>query len=182
VGHAEERLLAAIGGAIIVVIVSAYVNIAGLGRHIDWVGLSSGRLAEWPYRISLIANRSAFEILIGSGLGSDIIYSPTWGWEKMGSHNDFIRILYEQGIIGFLLMNAILMTVYRSGARNSVWRALWLIYIFSGLVSNGLMFRPTPTYIFALALASSQVIHSDPISSYRQPDHSRRPMRDYCLG
>jgi len=153
----SRRLAFAVVGLMLLGMISAYMISNRVAGQIDWIQLSSGRLAEWPYRLSILAKRPPIEYFIGSGLGSDLMYSPVWYWEDKVSHNDFITVMHEQGILGFFLMSAILITAYRSGERNVFWNALWITYLISGLISVGLMFRPTPGYLFALALAASQV-------------------------
>ena len=62
-------------------------------------GSASGiwRLAHWRDTFMLYARGSAAELLVGYGIGSSVAYTGTF------PHNEYLRVLFEQGIIGLTL-------------------------------------------------------------------------------
>ncbi|SFJ99708.1 hypothetical protein SAMN04488082_11184 [Desulfomicrobium apsheronum] len=64
------------------------------------------RIAHWFKGMSIFFSGSFFEILFGFGIGSTSILMGTL------PHNDFLRILIDQGIVGFCLFIYFIMLVY----------------------------------------------------------------------
>ncbi|NKN34559.1 O-antigen ligase family protein [Marichromatium bheemlicum] len=132
---------------------------------------SSGRTTEWLSRLSTISERPTIELLFGTGLGSNVTFSSVWWWEEKDSHNDIIRILYEQGLAGLTLVAAMLIYLYLSVTRSHSWNAIWLYVTVSAVLSNGIISRPTASYVFVLALIVSQQIalyRKNPIPNIKQ--------------
>jgi O-antigen ligase len=85
------------------------------------------------------------EWLFGHGEGSDWIVSEVWWWSAKDSHNDFIRLLNQQGLVGLGLVLAMLVTwagVFPPGVAAPLLAALAASTAFS----NGIMFRPRPAW------------------------------------
>lgn len=113
--------------------------------------LSSGRTTEWLNRVGRIGSRSIVQLLLGTGVGSNVTYSSVWWWELKDSHNDFLAIIYDQGLVGLVAVIALLRSAYMLRPPSVAWNAVWLMYLSSSLLSNGLMFRPTAAGVFVLA-------------------------------
>lgn len=64
------------------------------------------RISHWFKGISIFFSGSFFEILFGFGIGSTSILMGTL------PHNDFLRILIEQGIVGFCLFIYFIVLVF----------------------------------------------------------------------
>lgn len=114
--------------------------------------ISSGRTFAYGERIDELAGRSAGELLLGKGAGSDLIFSNVWK-EKKGSHNDFLTTLLERGIFGEI---ALIMFVVSSLRRRNVSELGVLIGIYAaGMISNGPMTRPVPLFFLSIALSTA---------------------------
>jgi hypothetical protein len=123
---------------------------------------SSGRTSVWMNRVSQIATRPPVEWLVGTGAGSNVTYSDVWWWELKDSHNDFLAIIYEQGAVGLALALALMASVYKLVQPTVAWNAVWLMYFGCSLLSNGVMFRPTASFVFMLAaLAAFRAIRKE---------------------
>ena len=130
--------------------------------------LGSGRVGTWLERIDLISNRSITGMLFGSGPGSDSFYSYIWWWEKKDSHNDFITIIIESGILGFISVMLFLFLFFR---RLGIIGMPLAWFLLSGsLVSNALLQRPIIATLFWLAVA---------IAALRVDEQMRLRWRNY---
>ncbi|MDR7098302.1 hypothetical protein J2X04_000649 [Lysobacter niabensis] len=118
-------------------------------ESLEW--FSSGRTSVWIERIATISRREVGELLLGTGAGTNVTASSVWWWHDKDSHNDFIAVVYEQGLLGLVLTCGLLVSAYRLSPFSIQWKALWLMYLACSVLSNGLMFRPTPACVFAVA-------------------------------
>jgi hypothetical protein len=85
--------------------------------------LTSGlwRIYQWTKIMTLFFNSSIDKILFGYGIGTtDVLF-------KLKSHNDYIRILFETGIVG-LIFN---MTVWIILYRRMELKYRWVVIIFA---------------------------------------------------
>lgn len=118
---------------------------------IDLVAFSSGRTAVYVERFDIISQRTAFDLVFGTGPGSDRFFSSTWWWDKKDSHNDFLHFIIETGFLGFTgLMIVLASVLWRA---NSAQIPILVSLIGSSMVSNGLLERPLLAVLFAGLLA-----------------------------
>ncbi len=90
----------------------------------------------------------------GHGEGSDWIVSEVWWWSAKDSHNDFIRLLNQQGLLGLggvLLVLAVWARIFPPGVAAPLLAAL----VASTAFSNGIMFRPQASLLMPLALVAA---------------------------
>ena len=113
--------------------------------------LGSGRIGTWLGRIDLLSRRDVPTLLFGSGPGSDRFVSEIWWWEKKDSHNDFLTIILESGLVGFLAVLLFLFLLFRRLGRDGLPLA-WFLLSGSSL-SNALLQRPIIATLFWLAVA-----------------------------
>lgn len=135
----------------VIVIVVALLMVFGLGGF-DLTTFSSGRTSVYVERLQLIAQRPWPEILFGTGVGSDSLRSATWWWEEKDSHNDFLRIVVEQGVICVVAVAAILIGSARR-LTDTVQFAVFAALVSGSLLSNGLLDRPLLAVLFVSTLA-----------------------------
>lgn len=120
----------------------------------EMVELSSGRVSMWAEKMDILANSSLLEWLFGHGEGSDWIVSEVWWWSAKDSHNDFIRLLNQQGVIGLgcvLGLLAVWARLFPPGVAAPLLAAL----VASTAFSNGIMFRPQAGLLMPLALLAA---------------------------
>jgi O-antigen ligase len=122
----------------------AYV--ASLGS--DYAEFSSGRTAAYAERIEMILSRDLAELLFGTGAGSELITNGVWWWAAKNSHNDFLDITIQTGVIGLALLIAMLVII--STRLDRFQMPLFIAFIVSSMISNGLLGRP---FIAVLLLA-----------------------------
>ena len=99
-------------------------------------------------------NRHLSEWLFGHGEGSDWIVSEVWWWSAKDSHNDFIRLLNQQGLVGLGAVLAVL-AVWARSFPPGVAAPLLAALVASTAFSNGIMFRPQAGLIMPLALVAA---------------------------
>jgi hypothetical protein len=121
-------------------------------------GFSSGRLSEYLSRIDLIKNRGWLENAFGSGAGYDLMYSDTWWWEEKGSHNDYLTILIEFGLVYLMVFVFFLWRLFHVIRANHFTTAIFVAYLLSSFLSNGYMFRPMAAYVLFLSLININVL------------------------
>jgi hypothetical protein len=111
--------------------------------------LASGRLSMYDQKILLIKNFTITEFSFGKGFGSDLILTDVWWWGSKGSHNDFITIFFENGILFFILFVITLKKIY-SLFETNLTKIFFLTIIFTSLISNGFIVRPMAMYVMVL--------------------------------
>ena len=116
----------------------------------EMVELTSGRFSMWLEKIDILANSSLLQWLFGHGEGSDWIVSEVWWWSAKDSHNDFIRLLNQQGVLGLGAVLAVL-AVWSRSFPPGVAAPLLAALVASTAFSNGIMFRPQASLIMPLA-------------------------------
>ena len=120
----------------------------------EMVEVTSGRFSMWLQKIDILANSSLSEWLFGHGEGSDWIVSEVWWWSAKDSHNDFIRLLNQQGLVGLGAVLAVL-AVWARSFPPGVAAPLLAALVASTAFSNGIMFRPQAGLIMPLALVAA---------------------------
>ncbi len=120
----------------------------------EMVELTSGRFSMWLEKIDILANSSMLEWMFGHGEGSDWIVSEVWWWSAKDSHNDFIRLLNQQGVLGLGMILAIL-AVWAAAFPPGVALPLLAALSASTAFSNGIMFRPQASLLMPLALVAA---------------------------
>ena len=131
--------------------------LAASGYELDYGNLSSmygtsdcsgiWRISHWRMCIDVIADANIVQLLCGYGIGASslLLYKVP--------HNDYLRVMMEQGIIGLILYIVFFLTVFR----RIDWRHRYCIvaialYCFSENNMDNLLFMS----IFAFFLASAQ--------------------------
>jgi len=92
--------------------------------------------------------------LTGHGIGSSLVFFERLYGSTLGPHNDFLKLLIESGIVGFVMYGAILWALMRYGIST---------YLSAGLTYQGRLFGAGMTAIIAGMLA---VQFSDNAMSY----------------
>jgi hypothetical protein len=122
-----------------------YGNMSNIYGTSDFSGL--WRISHWRTCIDVIADASTAQLLCGHGIGSSnlLLYNEP--------HNDYLRVLIEQGIIGLTLYAAFFITVIRR-IDSRYWYCIVAIalYCFSENNMDNLLFMS----IFVFFLASAQ--------------------------
>jgi O-antigen ligase len=119
-----------------------------VANQMDFSAFSSGRTDAYSERLDMLASRPPINLLFGTGVGSEMMRSSVWWWEDKVSHNDFIDITIQTGIVGLALTAAMLCLAAAQLDRYQL--PLYLSFLISSAVSAGLMFRP---FIAALLLS-----------------------------
>lgn len=120
----------------------------------EMVELSSGRMSMWLQKADILANSTLLEWLFGHGEGSDWIVSEIWWWSAKDSHNDLIRLLNQQGLLGLggvLWLLWVWARLFPAGVAAPLLAAL----LASTAFSNGIMFRPQAGLLMPLALVAA---------------------------
>jgi hypothetical protein len=118
--------------------------------------VSSGRLSAWSDRVRLIDSRSVGLLLVGSGIGSDHYPVTVWAYKPKDSHNDFLTVLIEQGILGLSVYVAFLVLLAKT-AGPTAWPVIASLAATSA-VSNAMFARPmiAPFLWLAAGIATRQ--------------------------
>ncbi|NKB37201.1 MAG: hypothetical protein GKR93_08535 [Gammaproteobacteria bacterium] len=118
-----------------------------LHDSIAWNEISSGRINMWNLKLEMLMNADIMQAIFGRGFGSDHVEVSGWYGEK-NSHNSFLQTVTEFGLIGLVLLLATIYSIYNEQA-SLLGKSAVFSYVFSGLVSNGVIYRLLPGYIFA---------------------------------
>jgi len=113
--------------------------------------LGSGRLGTWIERVDIISGRSPAEVWLGTGIGSDNMSSVIWRLKETTSHNTYLTMIIENGVIGFLIYFGVLIMMMLKLGHHGV--ALFTPVFVTALIGNGLSLRPMPFMVFFLAVA-----------------------------
>jgi hypothetical protein len=150
---------------------SAWMMVAGLGvtliglaaglavlmnMDFDLLRFSSGRSAVYLERLDVIGGRGLAELLFGTGAGTDAMRGvAAWRWAEKDSHNDFMAVLTEAGVIGLIGFLLVIGAALWGSPRG--YRGWVLIMVASAAVSNGVLLRPSigPPLILIAFIAMS---------------------------
>ncbi len=113
--------------------------------------LGSGRLGTWIERVDIISGRTPAEVWLGTRIGSDNMSSIIWRLKETTSHNTYLTMIIENGVIGFLLYFGVLIAMMQKLGRHGI--ALFTPVFVTALIGNGLSLRPMPFMMFFLAVA-----------------------------
>jgi O-antigen ligase len=112
--------------------------LASLG--LDYDQLSSGRTDAYAQRIAIIFNRDLIQFMLGTGAGSEMLTNDIWWWEAKNSHNDFVDIAIQAGLVGLTLVIAMIAVIV--ARLDRIQLPLFVAFILSSTISNGLIARP----------------------------------------
>jgi O-antigen ligase len=110
------------------------------------------RISHWRSCIDVIANASTVQILCGHGIGASnlLLYKVP--------HNDYLKVLMEQGIIGLTLYTAFFLTVFhRINPRYWYCIVAIAIYCFSENNMENLLFMSIFVFFLASAQSNAQI-------------------------
>jgi hypothetical protein len=131
---------------------------------------SSGRTTAYGERFGTLSGRTPFELVFGTGAGSDFVFTEAWWWNTgMDSHNSFIHFTVETGIVG--LIGAIVVLAASTISTNITHHAIIVSLVAASLVSNGPLERPTLGVLFATLLVLGRTM---PPARPEQPSYNSR--------
>jgi hypothetical protein len=107
---------------------------------LDWNEISSGRLLSWNERISILINYDFGTLFFGQGYGADIMKTKQWWWDEKPSHNDFLSLIFNSGLLSLTLFIIILVKLFKEG--NNFQKALIIFIIITSLTNTGYLGRP----------------------------------------
>ena len=107
---------------------------------LDWNEISSGRLLSWNERINILANYDFSTLIFGQGYGADIMKTKQWWWDEKPSHNDFLSLIFNSGLLSLIFIIIVLTKLFKEG--NSFQKALIIFIIITSLTNTGYLGRP----------------------------------------
>lgn len=129
---------------------------------LDWNEISSGRLLSWNERINILANYDFNTLFFGQGYGADIMKTKQWWWDEKPSHNDFLSLIFNSGLLSLILFIIILVKLFKEG--NSFQKALIIFIIITSLTNTGYLGRPIQflylliIYLFSNILSKKKIL------------------------
>lgn len=136
------------GPVFLTLAIVAFLSSAGV---VDYNEVSSGRSEVYQERLQIISGREPMALLFGTGVGSEMMMSSVWWWEAKNSHNDFIDLTIQLGLVGLGLFVALLVL---AGQRLNGFQApVYASFVISSIVSNGLIGRPFIALLFLSLLS-----------------------------
>lgn len=151
-------LIVAMVGTLTLVLAGVSVYAAALGVE-GLTNVSSGRIANYLERLSILAQSDVQEIVFGRGLGSDLIVVGVWWWEAKGSHSDILTFLWEGGLVGFGLIVIYVGALWRLG--SYVLAAPLVALIAASAISNAYLVRPNVAFLLFVLCAFRLITRSD---------------------
>lgn len=124
-------------------------DIAVYSGEKDTDKLLHGRVGRWRSMLNLFSSQSVPVQFFGFPLKMDYVYQ----YIGIGSHNDFIRILFATGIVGLILYLNFLTKVFRRTKNLGVAQRYFIYSIFCSLLLYSVSVTPTfyaPFMYFAL--------------------------------
>lgn len=120
--------------------------------------IGSGRIGTWLDRIARIIARPLDEQLFGLGPGSDAFHgSLTWSYKATHSHNDFLSVTLEYGLIGLAAFSLLMISLVL--ALPPYLRVFATLVMLAGFFSGGMLFKPTVAPIMALAILHTRMMY-----------------------
>lgn len=118
---------------------------------LDIKEVSSGRTGTYAERLEFFKSRPLVSLILGSGPGSDLMYSRTWWWTMTDSHNDFLTMMVEGGIVALLGTFIYLIGIAVHCGRNALPFVAGIFV--SSALSNALINRPMIVTLMFVAIA-----------------------------
>jgi len=143
---------------LLILIFSAFFVVLNLTPDSWDVNLGSGRIGTWLDRSERIGGRDLVEMLFGMGPGSDNYFGTlTWRSQATHSHNDFLNVALELGIVG--LMSFLILIASMIFSAPYYLRFFVMIILIAPFVSGGILFKPTVAPIMALVILHTRLMH-----------------------
>lgn len=144
-------------------------------RDVERIG--SGRPYIWSHNLEIYKNLSIDRKLAGVGIGNrGEIFSDNYGTDNVwNSHNDFLEVLMQTGMLGFILFICIQVLIYRRIVSLPLsdrlpFLALFLAVVYMNFMSNSYVVRFSIGQMFYMILAyieSAAVMTSQPSSGMK---------------
>ena len=147
----RQLLFIAMTQFVIAFIAFTFVFLVSLDNFSNLDTLSSGRLENYIERLNLLSSRDILAVLFGTGPGSDWLVTDIWWWAGKDSHNDFIHVLLEGGIVALIALVVFIASIAKFHGAASFPYLFALVS--SSAISNALLERPAIIPLFFLALA-----------------------------
>lgn len=165
--------------AFILIVTMFFIILINNSQNFD-VYTGSGRIGAWIDRFQRLGDRSWTELLFGMGPGSDFYYGTiTWTSKATHSHNDFINVMLEFGVVGLIsFLIVLIMMVYSAPIFLRYYITIIMIAPF---FSGGLLFKTTVAPVMAFAIIHMQMMQREAqarrAAMPRKPrmPHGRRP-------
>lgn len=120
--------------------------------------MGSGRIGAWLDRFQRLASRDLIQLLFGEGPGSDNYYgSLTWTGKATHSHNDFLNVALELGIVGLIAYVCLMVSMVITAP--VYLRYFVTMVIIAPFLSGGILFKPTVAPIMALVILHTRMMH-----------------------
>jgi O-antigen ligase len=121
---------------------------------LDWNEISSGRLLSWNERINILISYDFGTLFFGQGYGADIMKTKQWWWDEKPSHNDFLSLIFNSGLLSFLLFIIIFYKLFKNA--NSFQKSLIIFIIITSTTNTGYLGRPIQfLYLIIIYLLSN---------------------------
>lgn len=171
-GYMQNKKALLLGGAAlaVVAVVSAPVWIPALLHEfapdrrtgeLEYMQMGSGRLVRWAHDIAMYKRLPIDQKLAGIGIGvRDVDESDSA--DSVGGHNDWLRIVWDTGIIGFLLFAWLQILILRAilrmrGRERHVFLALFAAVNVMMAVSNSYTLRIQVGQLYYMILAFIEI-------------------------
>lgn len=118
--------------------------------------LGSGRTRIWKHNLTVFGNMPIDRQLAGVGIGNKVIFGSAEG--VMDSHNDYLDILMQTGMVGLLLYLAVQVALVMAilkipGREKHVFLAMYIAVTTMNFASNSYITRSGMAQLFYLAMA-----------------------------
>lgn len=118
--------------------------------------LGSGRFKMWKYNLTIFENLTIDRQLAGVGIGNKVAFGSKEG--IIDSHNDYLDVLMQTGIVGLILFAAVQIAILKAilsipGREKHVFIAMYIAVAIMNLVSNSYITRSGMAQLFYLAMA-----------------------------
>jgi O-antigen ligase len=144
-------------------------------EELDLERLGSGRPTFWLNDLVIFANLPLDRQLAGVGIGARGEYSVTE--EEIMGHSDWLELLTQTGIVGFLLFGAIQVAILRKLLRMPLperwgYVALFVAVNLMMLVSNSYAWRIQVSQIYYMMLAFVELPQAVAVARIAPPELS----------
>lgn len=118
--------------------------------------IGSGRTRIWKHNLSLFADMPLDRQLAGVGIGNKVAFGSKEG--VMDSHNDYLDVMMQTGIVGLILylgiqIALIAATLKIPGREKHIFLAMYLAVAIMNVASNSYITRSGMAQLFYLVVA-----------------------------
>lgn len=139
-------------------------------KEMDWSKLGSGRTDYWQHNVQLFSNLPLDQKIAGVGIGNRVTPNLAKEGDILDSHNDWLDMLMQTGLVGLGLFAFIQLMILRAILRMEsqirfVYLAMFVAVSVMMFISNSYAWRIQVAYPYYMLIAYVELRRQEQVSA-----------------